>query len=137
MPYQGDTLAGIAEYLGRGKQDNIIVGVASYRGYERLHEWRAAVAAEVHAHVGHVFEHYGIVFGGEASDNLKLFLGQVGPCRIVRVGVEYAGHISFGKDAFEFLLQRGTAVVVDVERRFLESYESGLQMLGRKSGIEI
>ena len=75
----GDTLTGVAERLGAGDHQCIVVGVFTDGGLERRHAGFGDVAAEVHAEVGEVFNHANVVLGGQFADGAQLLVGETDP----------------------------------------------------------
>ena len=75
----GDTLTGVAECLGSGDHQCVIVGVFANSRLERRHAGFGDIATEVHAEVGEVFNHAHIVLGGQFADGTQFLVGEANP----------------------------------------------------------
>ena len=99
---QGDALAGVAEGLGAGDHQRVIVGVFADGGLEGRHTGRGDVVTEVHTEIGEVFEHEHIVLVGEFADDLEFLFGKADPGGVVGVGVDDGVDVSLLEVAFQF-----------------------------------
>ena len=97
----------------------------------------AKIPAVIHAEVGQVLHHDGVVLRGQLADHLQLFLLQTDPRRIVGVGIHDGGNVAGG----EFLLQllaklRGATPSIDVEFAPADAQHAQLRLLDREARID-
>ena len=78
------TLTCVAEHLGAGHHDDVIVRIFGDCRLERRHERTSQRLAEIHTHIGKILNHNDIVFCSKLSDRPELVLGKVEPGRVVR-----------------------------------------------------
>ncbi len=76
------------------------------------------------------------MLGCKTAYDFKLFVGEVGPCGVVGVGVYQRRYATCGEIAFEFFFKLLATEFVDVERLLSHSEHMCLGALCRESGIE-
>ena len=74
-----DSFAGVAEGLGAGNQQRVVVGVFAHAGLIRRLTGGGNVTAEVHAEVGEILNDYHVVFRGQLANDLQLLVGEADP----------------------------------------------------------
>ena len=99
-----DALTGIAECLGTGDEQDVVVCIVGYRWLIGCLERFAEVLAEVHGEVGKVFHDDDIILGGQFTDGLQFLFRHANPGRIVGVGVDDGADVALA----EIALQLGT-----------------------------
>ena len=133
---QGDALAGVAEGLGAGDHQRVIVGVFADGGLEGRHTGRGDVVTEVHTEIGEVFEHEHIVLVGEFADDLEFLFGKADPGGVVGVGVDDGVDVSLLEVAFQFGAQFLAAVLIHVEGLIFEAEHAVLLFLDREARVD-
>ena len=128
-------LACIAEHLGAGHHDDVVVGILGYSRLERRFIRISERLAEVHAHVCEVFYDYRVIQGREFSYGPEFFFGKVEPCRIVRAGVDHRGYPAAAQMLFELRAQLSAAIIIDIEGFAPDIEDMDLRPLHRKSRI--
>ena len=133
--YDRYSLSGIAEHLRSGHHYYIVVRIFGDRRLERRFVRLAERLAEVHAHVGKVFDDYSIILSGQLAYRLQLVFREVEPSRIVRAGIYDCSNATCRKMPFKLRAQFFAAEIIYVERVARDAENACLSTLNRESWI--
>ena len=131
-----NALASIAEGLGAGNQQDVVIRIVGHRGLIGSFEGLGQILSEIHSKVGQVFHDDGIILGSQLAYRLQLTLRHTYPGRIVGIGVDDGADVALAEIAFQFVVQLVATIVVHIERLILYTLYLQLHLLYRETRVD-